>query len=125
MANFFLKVILTISTIPITAIFYGIIKDNIFYYWNGIISFILVLLLGSMIFFWVHVFKWGTPILLRTLTKVSKTLLPIVNYINNTRIIGPIISWCVRAIFFFWFVVLLMGDALVRKILSKTTGIHE
>ncbi|CAI2172150.1 11295_t:CDS:2 [Funneliformis geosporum] len=63
--------------------------------------------------------------LLKTLTKFSNNLSPIVNYLNNTRVIGPIISWCVKATFFLWFIALLMGDALVRVILSRATGIHK
>src|SRR5688572_5690124 len=96
-------IVLTLSAISFIALFYK-------YYWSGVISLILVLSL-FIILFWVYFFKCFVPILLKTLITIRKSLTPLVNYLNNnTKVIGPVISWCIRATFFFWFFALLISD---------------
>ncbi|CAG8556291.1 6361_t:CDS:2, partial [Funneliformis mosseae] len=121
----FLKVMFAMFSILLLVGFYGFIKENRYIYWGVIISSILILLSGITAIFWIKLCKFCAPIFIRTLIKVSNNLSPIVNYLNNTRIIGPILSWCVKVTFFFWFIVLLLGDALIRVILSRATGIHK
>ncbi|RIA87180.1 Alpha/Beta hydrolase protein [Glomus cerebriforme] len=117
--SLYLGVVLTVLLI---AAIYG---ENNYYYWSGFVLFLLIFSSEIIIFFWTHFIEGNTPVLLKTLSGVSQSLSPIANYLGNSKIIGPIISWFVRAIFFFWFLVLLIGDVLIRAILSKSNGIHE
>src|ERR1044072_1416489 len=87
----FSGIVLIISTMPLIAIYYG-------YYWSGTISFI-ILSFVSVTFFWIYLFKRCAPLLLKILSNISQKLSPITNYLNNTKVIGPIISWCVKTTF--------------------------
>ncbi|PKC15233.1 alpha/beta-hydrolase [Rhizophagus irregularis] len=111
-----------ISILPILA---AAIYGNKYYFWSSIILFKTILLVGFIIFFWIHFLKCCVIIFLKLLSGTSKSLSPIANYLSQSKVIGPIISWYIRAVFFFWFLVLLISDVLIRTILSRASGIHE
>lgn len=115
-------IVFTISIIPILAAIYG---NNKYFFWSSIILFITLLSSGFIILFWIHFLKRCVIIVIKLLSGASKFLSPIANYLSQTRVLGPVISWCIRAVFFFWFLVLLISDVLIRTILSRASGIHE
>jgi hypothetical protein len=114
-------IVLTITVIPILAVIFVSSK----YYGITLSISIITLSLGFITFFWIHFLKFCVIIFLKILNGSSKFLSPIANYLSHSKVIGPIISWYIRTVFFFWFFVLLISDVLIRLILSRTSGIHE
>ena len=64
------------------------------------------------------------PFILRTLAKVNHMVMPVAHYIAHNKILSPFISVFIRSQFFFWFMVLLMSDHLIRTIVGRFQGPH-
>ncbi|KAI7852073.1 Alpha/Beta hydrolase protein [Circinella umbellata] len=79
---------------------------------------------STLLFVGYKTFKHGAPILSKSLNILSKILWPITKGLSRTRIVGPIISVCIRSTFFIWFMVLLMSDHAIRWVLRRFVGKH-
>ncbi|ORE20645.1 alpha/beta-hydrolase [Rhizopus microsporus] len=64
------------------------------------------------------------PLISRTLVRISNRLRPIVQTVSKNRVLGPAINLVVRCHFFVIFVVLLMSDQLIRKLLNPFIPQH-
>lgn len=64
------------------------------------------------------------PLISRTLVRISNRLRPIVQAVSKNRVLGPAINLVVRCHFFVIFVVLLMSDQLIRKLLNPFIPQH-
>ncbi|CAG8658654.1 5532_t:CDS:2 [Acaulospora morrowiae] len=117
--------VFVVSLIPLLGAFYGSRNESPYIHWLGCIGFISVLTLGLCFFVSFHLCRCCAPFVIGILSGTSRSLSPIVKYLNKTRFLGPLLSWCIRSIFFFWFIVLIVSDVLIRKILSRTAGVHE
>ncbi|CAG8553472.1 25907_t:CDS:2 [Dentiscutata erythropus] len=117
--------ILFMSIIPLSGVPYGIIYDNERVYRVSLIGVTLVFALGLTVALWFHFCKCLLPVVLHILSGTSKGLEPISKFLIETRFIGPFIALCIRTIFFFWFIILLISDVFVRAVLSRFAGLHQ
>ncbi|KAI8141893.1 Alpha/Beta hydrolase protein [Fennellomyces sp. T-0311] len=79
---------------------------------------------STILFVGYKTIKHGAPIFSNLLTGISGVLRPVARTLSRTKIVGPIISTCIRGTFFIWFMLLLMSDHALRWILRRFVGKH-
>lgn len=64
------------------------------------------------------------PLIIQTLVKINQRLAPIAHFLAHSKILGPLINIFIRSQFFFWFMVLLMSDQVIRTVMGRFMGPH-
>ncbi|KAG0215795.1 hypothetical protein BGX28_008105 [Mortierella sp. GBA30] len=116
---------LAISSIPLAVTFFGVYSDRS---WLTIFSFtlfVVCLLLSTCTFLSWKTVKFSTPIILQVLRAVSVALTPLVHIIRGIPVLGKATNGCIKLIFWTWFIVLMLSDVLVRRLLKGFVGLHE
>ncbi|KAI9272624.1 Alpha/Beta hydrolase protein [Phascolomyces articulosus] len=80
--------------------------------------------ISTLLFVGYKTIKHGVPLLSKSLSIISGILWPVARGLSRTRIVGPILSVCIRSTFFIWFMVLLMSDHAIRWVLRRFVGQH-
>ncbi|KAJ3375800.1 hypothetical protein GGF31_003004 [Allomyces arbusculus] len=63
--------------------------------------------------------------LLRVLLAISSVVTPVTRAISNWPPVAALAAWTSQLLFFQWFVVLLAGDRILRRMLATLSGKHE
>lgn len=85
---------------------------------------VTILVVPVVVYVGFKVIQHCMPFIIRTLVKLNQRLLPIARYIAHSRILGPLISIFIRSQFFFWFMVLMMSDQVIRTVMGRFMGPH-
>ncbi|KAF9187546.1 hypothetical protein BGZ50_001893 [Haplosporangium sp. Z 11] len=116
---------LAIASIPLAVTFFGVYSDR---RWLTILSFtlfVICLLLSTCTFVSWKTFKFSTPFILQILRALSVALTPLVHLIRGIPVLGKVTNGCIKLVFWTWFIVLMLSDVLVRKLLKTFVGLHE
>ncbi|KAF9557258.1 hypothetical protein EC968_007718 [Mortierella alpina] len=116
---------LALSSIPLAVTFYAVYSDR---NWLTILSFtvfVICLLLSTCTFLSWKTVKFSTPIILQVLRAVSVALTPLVHIIRSIPVLGKAANGSIKLIFWTWFIVLMLSDVLVRRLLKAFVGLHE
>ncbi|KAI8640502.1 Alpha/Beta hydrolase protein [Parasitella parasitica] len=113
-----------ISSIPAIVAIYAL-KENLIIVSSLLFALsIISLSCSTFLFLGYKTVKHGTPMLLNILASISKSLAPFARYLAKTAIIGPLFAFVIRCFFFLGFIVLLMGDQLIRAVFRLFIGRH-
>ncbi|KAG0185834.1 hypothetical protein DFQ28_008713 [Apophysomyces sp. BC1034] len=115
---------LVLASIPILGALYARTYQ---YYWSSyglfaLSAFVFAMSVCSYIGY--RTIKQGTPFLLRFLGRLNNVLTPVAHYLSHNKVIGPLFSVVIRANFFVSFMVLLLGDQLLRAVVGRFVGRH-
>ncbi|KAG0263749.1 hypothetical protein BG011_008178 [Mortierella polycephala] len=116
---------LAIASIPLAVTFFGVYSDR---RWLTILSFtlfVICLLLSTCTFVSWKTFKFSTPFILQFLHAVSVALTPLVHIIRGIPVLGKVTNGCIKLVFWTWFIILMLSDVFVRKLLKTFVGLHE
>ncbi|KAI1319240.1 hypothetical protein EDD11_004634 [Mortierella claussenii] len=116
---------LAIASIPLAVTFFAVHSDR---NWLTILSFTLFLvclLLSTCTFLSWKTFKFSTPIILQILRAVSVALTPLAHILRGIPVLGKVTNGSIKLVFWAWFIVLMLSDVLVRKMLKAFVGLHE
>ncbi|CAO3573172.1 unnamed protein product [Mortierella alpina] len=116
---------LALSSIPLAVTFYAVYSDR---NWLTILSFtvfVICLLLSTCTFLSWKTVKFSTPIILQVLRAVSVALTPLVHIIRGIPVLGKATNGSIKLIFWTWFIILMLSDVLVRRLLKAFVGLHE
>lgn len=113
-----------ISSIPALFALYAL-QDNLTFLSTILFALSIISMgLSTFLFLGYKTVKHGTPMIFTLLASISRSLAPFARYLSRTTVIGPAFSIIIRFLFFLGFIVLLMGDNLVRTILRCVVGKH-
>ncbi|KAF9984321.1 hypothetical protein BGZ75_004115 [Mortierella antarctica] len=116
---------LALSSIPLAVTFYAVYSDR---NWLTILSFtvfVICLLLSTCTFLSWKTVKFSTPIILQVLRAVSVALTPLVHIVRGIPVLGKATNGSIKLIFWTWFIILMLSDVLVRRLLKAFVGLHE
>lgn len=116
---------LAIASIPLAVTFYGVYADR---KWITILSFtlfLICLILSTCTFLSWKTVRFSTPIILQILRALSVALTPLAHILRGIPVLGKVTNGSIRLIFWSWFIILMLSDVFVRKLLKAFVGLHE
>ncbi|KAI7863315.1 hypothetical protein BDF14DRAFT_1378420 [Spinellus fusiger] len=100
---------------------------NTGYTWMALVLNITTLALMTVfisVFLGYKIIRFGAPYVFALLSRANRILTPIALGISRTRVVGPLLSLVIRFNFFMCFMLLLLCDRVVRRVLGRCVGKH-
>ncbi|KAF9912325.1 hypothetical protein BX616_010352 [Lobosporangium transversale] len=65
------------------------------------------------------------PIILQILRTISVALTPLASILRGIPVLGKVTNGSIKLVFWTWFIILMMSDVLLRRMLKIAVGLHE